>query len=73
VERRFATELGYTVLEAIHRAHLEQAKQLLVETDLAMYAVAVESGLRDDKHLRRLFRKHEGGTPTAFRRQHRIT
>jgi len=72
VERRFVRELGRTVLEEIHRVHVEQAKALLIETDRAMHNVAIDSGLSDEKHLRRLFGKYVGMTPSAFRDQHRL-
>jgi LacI family transcriptional regulator len=73
LERRFRRQLGRTVLCEIHRAHIEQAKRLLIETDLAMPAVAVKSGLRDDRQLLRLFRRQEGTSPGAFRQTFRPT
>lgn len=73
LERRFYKALGRTMLHEIHRAHAEHAKALLIDTDLPLQAVAVESGLTDEKHLRRVFAQHVGMTPSVFRRQHRIT
>ncbi|MCC5830687.1 MAG: substrate-binding domain-containing protein [Phycisphaeraceae bacterium] len=73
LERRFANAMRCTILHQIHRAHVELAKQLLFDTDMSMQAVAVESGLSDEKHLRRLFRQLEGTTPNTYRRRHRIT
>ena len=73
LERRFVNAMRRTILQEIHRAHVEHAKQLLIDTDMSMQAVAVESGLTDEKQLRRLFQHHEGTTPAAYRRRHRIT
>ena len=72
LERRFRAELNRTILEEIHRAHVEHARMLLVETDLPMPAVAGESGLTDEKHLRRLFVRQFGQTPGSYRRLFRI-
>lgn len=72
LERRFSHSIQSTILHQIHRAHVELAKHLLVDTDMCMHAVAVESGLSDEKHLRRLFQHLEGTTPAAYRRCHRI-
>ena len=73
LERRFVEHLGRTILQEIHRAHLEQAKRLLIETDLSMRAVARESGLADERHLWRLLNKYEHITPASFRRKFRVT
>ena len=73
LERRFARALDRSILQEIHRAHLEHAKALLIDTELSVHAVATESGLTDEKHLRRLFTTYHSTTPGAFRRQHRIT
>jgi len=72
LERRFSTGLGRPVLQEIHRSQLEKAKQLLVETDLTIYAVARECGLTNDNALRRLFQKWEDQTPAEFRSLHRV-
>ena len=71
LERRFRNHLGRTVLAEIHRVHLEQAKRLLIDTDLPMQAVAAKSGLTDDRHLLRLFHQHEHTSPGAYRQQFR--
>ena len=73
LERRFREQLGRTILDEIHRVHLEQAKRLLVETDMTMQAVARRSGLTDDRQLLRLFHQREGTSPGAYRRQFRTT
>ncbi len=72
LERRFRAELGRTVLGEIHRTHIEQAKRLLIDTDLAMPAVARMSGLRDDRHLLRLFHRYENTSPGAYRQRFRV-
>ncbi len=72
LERRFRGELGRTILQEIHRTHVEHAKMLLAETDLSTHAIARESGLSDEKHLRRLMVKFEGVLPSEYRDQFRV-
>lgn len=73
LERRFRDELDRTILQEIHRAHVERSKMLLIDTDYAMQRVAVESGFSGVHHLMRLFKKHEQTTPGAYRKQFRQT
>jgi LacI family transcriptional regulator len=71
LERRFRKLLGRGLWQEIRRVHLERAKSLLVETELAMTAVAERSGFSDAKQLSLVVRQETGLTPTAYRRQHR--
>jgi LacI family transcriptional regulator len=70
LERRFRKLLGRGMWQEIRRVHLERAKSLLVETELAMTAVAERSGFSDAKQLSLVVRQETGLTPTAYRRQH---
>jgi LacI family transcriptional regulator len=71
LERRFRRTLGRTLLEEIHRAHLDRAQRLLAETDLPMPAVAARAGFSDAKQLSVRFREATGLTPTTYRRRFR--
>lgn len=55
LERRFLRSVGRTLLSEIIRCHLARAKQLLMETDLPCYNIAVESGFRSLKSFNRSF------------------
>ncbi|MFP4139355.1 MAG: substrate-binding domain-containing protein [Planctomycetota bacterium] len=68
LERKFRAELNRTPLEEIHRAHLDQAKRMLVETDRTLAEVATGCGYRDAAHLIMHFRKQTGKTPSEYRR-----
>jgi LacI family transcriptional regulator len=70
LERKFRAELNRTPLEEIHRAHLDQAKRMLVETDRTLAEVAVGCGYRDAAHLIMHFRKQTGQTPSEYRRSY---
>lgn len=71
LERRFRKLLGRSPLDEIRRIHIEQAKRLLVETDLQMPQVASKSGFGDATYLGIVFRRHVGMSPTHYRRRYR--
>jgi LacI family transcriptional regulator len=71
LERRFRRELGRTLLEEIHRVHIERARRLLADTDLPMPVIASRSGFSDAKQLSVRFRQATGLTPTMYRRRFR--
>lgn len=70
LERRFRAVLGRTIHDEIRRAHVEQAKRLLVETREPLKVVAARSGFRDPQQFSRVFRAAEKLTPQEFRRVH---
>jgi len=72
LERRFQAVLGRTVLQEIWRVRIEQAKELLTETDLSMPSIASRSGFSSPQRMAVVFRKVTGMTPTEFRRRWQI-
>jgi LacI family transcriptional regulator len=70
LQRRFRAALGRTVHEVIAGVRLRRAKQLLVETDLPLPAVAERSGFSHSEYLITAFRRATGTTPGAYRRGH---
>lgn len=73
LERKFVRSLGRTVLEEIHRAHVEKAKELLLSTDFAMPVVARGSGFSNERRLTEVFGRATGASPMAWRKSHRLT
>jgi LacI family transcriptional regulator len=72
LERRFRKLLQRSISEEIRRVHLERSRQLLLQTDMSLAAVALGSGLRDGRQLSVIYRRETGMTPSAFRRQFRL-
>jgi LacI family transcriptional regulator len=72
LEKRFRRVLGRSILDEIHRVHVEQAKQLLVKTDLPMPQVARASGFSTATRLGIVFRQATGQRPTDYRLQFRL-
>lgn len=73
LERRFKEVLGSTPAEHIRRSHLDRAKRLLSETNLAMPEIAEASGFGSPAYLSFVFRKELGTTPLRYRREARGT
>jgi len=59
---------GKTPARWIGEAIVLEAKVLLGQSDLSISEVAVAVGFEDQSYFARLFRRHEGISPTAFRK-----
>lgn len=71
LERRFRKALGRGLAEEIRQSQLARAKRLLVETDLKVATIAVQSGYCDFRHMAQAFRQGIGISPSAFRQRER--
>ena len=69
LEKKFRAMLGRSVLAEIHRARVEEAKELLLSTDLKMSGIAKRLGFANSQRFGVVFRKMVGITPGAYRRQ----
>jgi LacI family transcriptional regulator len=72
LERWFRKSLQRSISEEIRRVHLERSRQLLLQTDMSLAAVALNSGFLDGRQLSVVYRRETGLTPSAFRRQFRL-
>lgn len=72
LERRFQQLVRHSITDEIRQAHINRAKDLLVNTDLAMSQVAIASGFTTATRLGIVFHKEVGQSPTEFRRRTRI-
>ncbi|MBT3199770.1 MAG: substrate-binding domain-containing protein [Phycisphaerales bacterium] len=71
LERRFRSVLGRSVTDEIMRLRVERVKRLLVETKTPLKIMAIEAGFGDGAHMLAIFKRIEGTTPSAYRREHR--
>jgi LacI family transcriptional regulator len=69
LERDFHRVTGRTLNQEIVAAHLERAKQLLVETHWPLDRLAKNAGFGTKQHFHRTFARSEGITPTEYRRR----
>lgn len=72
LEQRFRALLGRTPAEEIRRSRLQHARNLLVETDLSVSAVAAASGVCSGAQLASAFRKYLGIRPSKLREGRRF-
>jgi AraC-like DNA-binding protein len=56
-----------TFKEIINKMRIEEAKQLLLESDLRITEIAMKLGFGQHSYFNRLFKKHEGVTPSEYR------
>jgi transcriptional regulator GlxA family with amidase domain len=70
--RLFHTELGTTPARWVERVRLDHAQQLLLDGH-SVTSAARHSGFGSDETLRRVFVRHLGITPTAYRQRFATT
>ncbi len=61
---------GKSIVTSIHERRLAEAKTHLINTTTDVESIARRVGFNDPVHFRRLFRRHNGCTPGAFRSLH---
>jgi len=66
--RVFRRVYGRTPTETIHWRRLRHARKLLLESDRNVEEISRTCGFEDVRYFRRLFKRHEGMAPLAFRR-----
>lgn len=64
---RFKRETGQTVTAYVNGKRIKQAKHLLKTTNLQIQTVAQYCGVDDLQYFSKLFKKHTGSTPKAYR------
>jgi AraC-like DNA-binding protein len=69
--RAFKQSVGTAPHAYLMQRRLERAERLLVETDLSLCRVALDSGFGDQSTFSRYFRRNFGVTPRSFRRARR--
>lgn len=71
IARIFRTELGMPPHRYLINLRVEKARRLLEKTSMSIAEIAYECGFAHQEHLTRLFRRHCGTTPAAYRRSKR--
>ena len=67
LERRMRQAIGRTPGEEIIRLRFNRVKQLLVETELSLAAIANRCGFEHPQYMAEAFKKHFGITPGTYR------
>jgi len=69
--RSFTRSFGTAPFAYVAARRLARAQGLMLTTDDPLSQIALACGLCDQSHLTRLFRRHVGTSPNAWRRSHR--
>ena len=69
--RSFTRSFGVAPFAYVAGRRLARAQELMLTTDDPLSQIALACGLCDQSHLTRLFRRHVGTSPNAWRRSHR--
>jgi AraC family transcriptional regulator len=69
--RAFKSAVGVPPHRYQMQLRMNRARELLETTDLSVTEIAAQVGYDDPSYLGRLFRKHFGTTPAAYRRERR--
>ena len=64
--RRYATSVGLPPAKSLERMRVDAARNLLVESDRNMKAVALACGFRDQEKMRRAFHRHLHTSPSSY-------
>jgi LacI family transcriptional regulator len=70
LEKKFRAYTGRTPMEEVHAIRLRRIKQLLVETNSILPAIAEQSGFAYHEYMSRFFKKQTGVTPGEYRRKY---
>lgn len=68
--RMIKKDSGMTLGAYLNKLRLDEAKNLLLNSNMKIAAVAYACGFSDEKYFMKLFSKHENVTPTGYREAH---
>ncbi|MBB6731948.1 response regulator [Cohnella zeiphila] len=66
----FKKEMGENFWKYLTQLKLEKAKELLTETNLKSYEIAEMVGYKNASHFGKVFKEHEGLTPSEYKEKH---
>lgn len=72
LEKKFRLELDRTIFDQIQNTRMEEARRMLIETNLQISEIALSLGYSGAEKLSRSFRKEMGMTPLKFRRRYGV-
>ena len=67
----FKENTGMSPLAYIHKIRLNNAKELLFNTELTLEEISSRVGCNNSVTLNRLFKKYEGITPAVYKKNNR--
>ncbi|WP_019990244.1 xylose operon transcription regulator XylR [Rudanella lutea] len=70
LEMRFQEVIGYPIYKYIQNLRIEKFSKKLLETDQAVFEIAMDLGLNDTKNIARQFKQIKGCTPLEYRHRY---
>ncbi|WP_020601279.1 xylose operon transcription regulator XylR [Spirosoma panaciterrae] len=70
LEMRFLQVVGYPIYKYIQNLRIEKFSKKLLETDQAVFEIAMDLGLNDSKNIARQFKQVKGVTPLEYRHKY---
>lgn len=67
LERKFKSEMGYTLHHEIKQVRVEHAKELLESSNLSVEKISQQCGMLDSRRFSDLFKAITGSTPSGYR------
>ena len=67
----FKEKTGMCPLTYIHKIRVDNAKELLLKTDLTLEEISARAGCNNSVTLNRLFKKYEGITPAEYKKKNK--
>ncbi len=72
LSRVFRKHMGCTVGEYLRQLRIDRASHLMLNTNLSLSELALDSGFADQSHFSRSFKESIGMTPNEFRQCHTL-
>ena len=72
LEKKFKALMKRSILDEIMRVRIEHIVELLLKSHMSIGQIAASSTFNSTSHLIRVFKKHKGMSPRAFRKMHDI-
>ena len=69
---RFQQVIGYPIYKYIQNLRMEKFAKKLLETDQAIFEIAMDLGLNDTKNIARHFKQIKGCTPLEYRHRYLV-
>lgn len=67
MSRHFLDETGMTITDKLTQIRLDKAKQLLVNSKLSLYEIAITCGYKNEFYFSKVFKKSELESPSEYR------
>ena len=68
LSRKFRQVIGMTLTDYIIKVRMEQAKKLLIHSEIPIQHISMNVGFEDSNYFSRVFKRQMGQTPKAYRK-----